>query len=79
MGFDRKLKLWELSGMLTNTRTVGEVGFNKNGSFVDIWIRVNGEPRWCAVDAKELQKFLADTEQKNIILRARSDGNAEIV
>jgi hypothetical protein len=67
---------WALSGNLTGTRTVGEVGFNKNGSALDIWIRIDGKPRWFAVQREALLLFLASSESEGR-LDATSDGNAE--
>jgi hypothetical protein len=83
----RHLKPWELSNMLTLTRTIGEIRFKRNGTYVDIHIRVNGEETWYAVDSDELMKFLIVSKRKEeryrafrsdeIILSAKSDGNAE--
>jgi hypothetical protein len=70
------LKPWEPWGQLTPTRTVGQLGFNKNGTAVDIWIRIDGKSTWFAVDGAELKQFL-NSEHESVILEARSDGNAE--
>jgi len=53
----RRLKKWVCSGLLTITRTIGELGFRKNGSYIDIWIRVNGKETWYSVDRDELKNF----------------------
>jgi len=74
-----KLRPWRLSGFLTCTRTRGEIGFRKNGTSIDIWVRVNGELRWYAVRAKELVGFLLTPDETMDILEAESDGNAEEV
>lgn len=71
-----KLELWRQSGMLTFTRTFGQVGFRKNGNCLDIWIRVNGRPRWYAVYVPEIAQFLA-SDAKEVVLYAESDGNTE--
>lgn len=72
-----KLARWALTGMLTPTRTHGQIGLNKNGGFIDIWVRVNGKPQWIAVHKDELQQFLSDNNLKSTKLYAESDGNAE--
>ena len=78
-----KLKPWRLSGMLTATRTIGQVGMRKNGTMLDIWLRVNGKPVWFAVRAREVADFLVvewpDGHGDEIILDAESNGNAETV
>ncbi len=78
------LKPWRLSRMLTFTRTVGEMGFRKNGTELDIWLRVNGEPHWFSVSQNKLAEFLVPTPGKpfgghgdEVVLHAESDGNAE--
>lgn len=72
--------------MTTFTRTRGEIDFNFNGTSLDIWIRINGRPRWFAVEYKELLRgiilYLTATsvdrkQYMNIILGADSDGNEE--
>ena len=70
------LEPWHLSGELTPTRTVGEIGFHRNGSAMDIWIRVNGRFEWFAVDNLELQQGLREAGGF-FVLRATSDRNAE--
>jgi hypothetical protein len=67
---------WKVSGVLTPTRTVGEVGLNKNGCALDIWIRIDGHPRWFAIQREELLLFLASADKEGR-LDAESDGNAE--
>jgi len=68
---------WKLSGMLTFTRTRGEIGFRKNGTALDIWIRVNGKETWYSVPFKELVGFLLTPGETMEVLDAESDGNAE--
>ena len=79
---DYTLKPWCLSGMLTFTRTAGEIGLRKNGTQLDIWLRVDGKLVWFAVRAREVAEFLAaaqwpDGHGDYVILQAESDGNAE--
>jgi hypothetical protein len=62
--------------MLTNERTFGQVGFIKNGGSLDIWIRIDGRPRWFSVSRAELAAFLA-SDDKETILSAESNGNSE--
>ena len=70
------LSQWRRSGMLNTERTVGQVGFHKNGDFIDIWIRVDGRLCWFSVRRAELAAFLASSD-KETILAAESDGNSE--
>lgn len=73
-----ELRPWRKSGLLTPTRTYGDVGIRRNGSMLDIWIRVNGSPSWFAVNAESLQFFLSGHYgAEETILPAESDGNAE--
>jgi hypothetical protein len=62
--------------MLTATRTLGAIGFNKNGTSLDIWLRVNGEPRWFGVEISAVRGFLA-SDDKATLLWCDSEGNAE--
>lgn len=71
-----KLKPWRQSGVLTSTRTAGEVGFHRNGSALDIWIRVNGQPLWYGIDHDELLAFL-NSDRTECKLFAASDNNWE--
>jgi len=71
----KKLPKWELSGLLTPSRTTGAVGFHKNGDFIDVWIRDGGKLHWYAVIKKELEQFLSGAD-KSIIFSAESDENA---
>jgi hypothetical protein len=71
------LKPWILSGLLTISRTVGEIGLNKNGGQIDIWIRQNGKVNWIAINRHELEEFL-NSQNQEIHLTAESDGNAEL-
>ena len=78
----RSLAKWRRAWVPTHTRTLGEILFNKNGSCVDIWIRVNGELRWFGVDQAALSQFLRERveppfSQEWMVLVASSDGNAE--
>ncbi len=77
----KDLKPWRLSGMLTFTRTVGEVALHRNGTMLDIWVRVNGKPVWFTVRAGEVREFLAGdwvpNHGRTAVLHAESDGNAE--
>jgi hypothetical protein len=74
----KKLKKWKYSGMLTPTRTHGSVGLVKNGNDLDIWIRVNGKPKWYSINLKEVETFLSKSSKINeIILIAGSDNNSE--
>lgn len=70
------LKPWRPSGLLTRTRTVGEVGLRKNGGFLDIWFRESGMTRWIAVRAADVRTFL-ESQDERCVLWAESDGNAE--
>lgn len=70
------LSPWRLSYLLTNTRTVGEIGLNKNFDSLDIWIRVNGEPKWFAVPVGDVEDFLR-SDHEAAVFRAESEGNAE--
>ena len=70
------LRPWILSGVLTHTRTVGEIGFNKNGTELDIWIRVNGDVSRYSVHRDYLIEFLEGGD-KSTVLVPESDGNAE--
>lgn len=64
--------------MLTAERTIGEVCLRINGGELDIWLRVNGRPRWFAVEASMVRDFLRRAQWGDeIVLRAMSDGNAE--
>jgi hypothetical protein len=66
-------------------RTSGEVRFRRNGTSVDIWMRIAGREQWISVPAKELAIFLTGSYDENwvpehgkeITLPAISDGNAE--
>lgn len=71
-----KLAKWRKSGMLTNTRTVGQIAINCNGDFVDIWIRVKGRETWYAVLKRDLLNAINNNESFAIV-EAYSDGNAE--
>jgi hypothetical protein len=71
-----ELAPWKKSYQRTATRTYGEVGLRKNGSVLDIWIRVKGKPRWVRVSAQDVQAFLG-SDEKTTVLYAESDGNAE--
>ena len=71
-----KLKRWIKSGLCTNTRTGGTIQFVKNGTELDFWIRVNGNPLWYSVHRKDLINFL-NSDDKECVLNAVSDGNAE--
>jgi hypothetical protein len=79
----RALKPWRLSRMLSFTRTVGEIGLRKNGTQLDIWVRVNGKPTWFSVRQSEIVEFLAPGDGPfsghgtETVLRAESDCNAE--
>jgi hypothetical protein len=71
-----KLLPWRLSGGLTATRTRGQIGLRRNGTQIDIWIRVDGEPQWFSVNARDLGAALGAGEEQSL-LAAESDGNAE--
>ena len=71
-----KLNPWRLLGLLTFTRTRGQVGLRKNGSMLDVWVRVDGTPRWIALSRRDVQDFLASDDVERV-LYAESDGNAE--
>jgi hypothetical protein len=80
------LKPWRLSGLLTPTRTVGQILLRKNGTMLDIWIRVKGKPERISVSRFDLKDFLpGDVDRwsaendKELLLLAESDGNAEEV
>ena len=88
--FPFALRPWRLSGMLTPTRTVGEVGFRRNGTSLDIWLRVNGHPTWVSLPSAypitgergALREYLDHvafdpTDAAIFVLLAESDGNAE--
>ena len=70
------LQPWRKSGMLTWTRTVGQIGLRKNGGDLDIWIRVEGQPRWFALQLADVRRFL-HSDEHDVVLQASSDGNAE--
>ncbi len=70
-----QLKRWRLSGT-TPTRTIGELQLRKNGTALDIWIRVNSRPRWFAIQASDLEDFLQNSDIERTF-QAESDGNAE--
>jgi hypothetical protein len=72
-----ELTKWILSGILTRTRTRGEVMLIKNGSFVDIWMRINGKDQWIGIPIDGVTKFLLSGNVSRVILPAESDGNAE--
>lgn len=75
---------WRPSGM-TEGRTKGAIVLHMNGSFLDIWIRVDGKPRWFAVQTDRLREFLDQMEELHpgikrdpwATLSAESSGNAE--
>ena len=67
---------WRSSYMITDTRTQGEIGFHKNGTALDVWLRIDGRPRWFAVEIDALKGFLA-SDDDGTVLRCESDGNAE--
>lgn len=71
-----KLNPWRKSGLLTSTRTVGQIALRKNGTGIDIWIRIDGKPQWFAVDRANLINFLF-SDTSDVILHAQSDGNTE--
>lgn len=73
-----RLRPWELSGMLTPTRTVGQVGLHRNGTEIDVWVRVDGRPCWFAFSRTDLERFLG-TGTDWAVLAADSDGNVEEV
>lgn len=54
-------------------RKGGKVGFNKNGTSLDIWIDVNGKCKWYGVSIKELTNFLDDSNQKKTELYCEYD------
>ncbi len=70
------LQPWRASRPLSATRTTGEIGLHKDGTRLDIWIRVDGKLRWYAVDLAALGGFLA-MPYTETCLHAESDGNAE--
>ncbi len=72
----QKLKKWRRSGILTNTRTTGQVSINCNGDFVDIWLRVNGREVWVAVLRKDILSAI-NNNGNFIVISADSDGNSE--
>ena len=72
-----KLQPWRRFGVPTFTRTIGQLAFRKNGTMIDIWLRIDGKPRWFAVRSCDLVAFLADDTQKVAIMSAESDSNAE--
>ena len=61
MSVPDQLEPWRRGGMSAG-RSVGQIGLKANGSFVDIWIRVDGRPRWIGVRANGLRTFLDDAE-----------------
>lgn len=73
----RKLKKWKYSNVLTLTRTFGELRFRKNGTELDIWLRVNDKENWYSVHRDKLVEFLTNSKKEEIILKAISDGNVE--
>jgi len=70
------LQPWRLSHMLTHTRTVGQIGLRKNGTSINVRVRVDGKPIWFAFDGRDLERFL-ESDSKSVVLSAESDGNAE--
>jgi len=70
------LKKWKRSYLCTNTRTTGQMLFNKNGTELDFWLRVNGKETWYSVHRQDLIDFL-NSDEKERVLNAASDGNAE--
>lgn len=70
------LKPWQQSCLLTPTRTTGQVAMRRNGTALDIWLRVDGQPRWFAVDMDEVVMFL-NSGASAAVFAAQSDGNAE--
>jgi hypothetical protein len=77
------LKPWRRSWMLTETRTTGEIKFRKNGTSLEIWIRINGKPQRFSVTRAELLDFLNSPYDigrdgfPETTLHADSDGNTE--
>jgi hypothetical protein len=77
------LKPWRKSGLLTETRTTGEILLRKNGTQLDIWIRVNGEPQRFSVNRAELLAFLGapsyvgSGDFYEATVHAESDDNTE--
>lgn len=68
------VKEWRLWGLLTPTRTIGEVRLNKNGSFIDFWLRdKDGTLKWYGIREKDLRDFL-ESNKKSIKLTVYSDG-----
>lgn len=70
------LMRWRRSFQLTAERTIGQLGLRKNGTNLDIWLRVDGVPRRFSVNRAELSDSLASVDAEHIIY-AESDGNSE--
>lgn len=72
-----QLKPWRLSdSFLGSKRTVGETLIKKNCDYIDVWMRIDGTPRWFGIRKDDLEEFLASDADK-IMLEAQSNDNAE--
>ena len=65
-GARRLLRPWRLGG-ITPGRTFGEVMLRRNGSAIDLWVRVDGSARWLALSAREVKAFLASAEREAVL------------
>ncbi len=70
------LKPWRSFPLIGITRTQGQIELAKNGTSLDIRMRVNGKWAWFAVSLAEVRYFLKGDDE-TVLLRADSDGNAE--
>ncbi len=66
------LRPWRPGG-LTADRTLGEVMLRKNGSYIDLWVRVDGVARWVSLLGRDVMDFLR-TEKREAVLAVESGG-----
>ena len=71
------MRTWRRSWLLSETRTYGDIVLRKNGTELDMWIRINGEPQRFSVNQAELVDFLTASNDVMRTLSAASDNNTE--
>jgi hypothetical protein len=48
-------------------RSGGNIVLNKNGDFLDMWVKVNGEKMWFAIPLEDLGAFLAGGRETAVL------------
>lgn len=73
-----RLKPWRRTN-LQHENTWGEIELRRQDDRLQIWILIDGTPRWFDVSRLEVIEFIMSTDTSSRIFRAVSIGNAENV